>query len=59
VESTRTPSLDHIEFDRLCADLDDFEPLPAVRRLAPDGERESEDAASLNEQILAGLVSPL
>jgi hypothetical protein len=53
-----TPSLDHLEFDLMCAELDDFEPLPtmAAPRLEPD--EESEEAASLDSQILAGLVCP-
>jgi hypothetical protein len=71
VEATQTPSPEHVEFDRLCAAVEDFEPLPA-RSSAPFGrwgEEErwgdeerwgSEDEETpLDELILACLVSPV
>lgn len=52
-----TPSPDHADFDLLCLEIDDFEPLPAVA--APlEQETEDEEETSLDGQILAGLVTP-
>ena len=52
-----TPSPDHADFDRLCLEIEDFEPLPAVA--APlEQETEDEEETSLDGQILAGLVTP-
>jgi hypothetical protein len=53
-----TPSLDHLEFDQMCAEVDDFEPLPTVTTEPLELEQESEENTSLDGQILAGLVSP-
>jgi hypothetical protein len=53
----QTPSQDHLQFDQLCAEVDEFEPLPAIS----SGELEfdaSEDETGLDPQILAALVSP-
>ena len=53
----QTPSQDHLQFDQLCAEVDEFEPLPAVA----SGPLEFEDGAEetgLDPQILAALVSP-
>ncbi|MBV9050009.1 MAG: hypothetical protein JOY58_17180, partial [Solirubrobacterales bacterium] len=53
----------HPQFDVICQQLDEFEPLPSIIpaevELAED-EREvrSEDPAPLDGMILAGLVSP-
>ena len=53
-----TPSLDHLEFEQMCSEVEDFEPLPTLKieRLEPD--KETEEESSLDGQILAGLVSP-
>lgn len=55
-----TPSPDHLEFDQMCSEVDDFEPLPTVTVTADplEPEQESEENSSLDGQILAGLVSP-
>ena len=53
---THRPSPDHIEFELLCADVDEFEPLPAVT--AGNLER-GEDDTAFDDQIFAGLVSPV
>ncbi len=53
-----TPSPDHIQFDLLCLELDDFEPLPSLPADYAEPESEPEDQSSLDGQILAGLVTP-
>jgi hypothetical protein len=53
-----TPSPDHIQFDLLCLELDDFEPLPSLAADYSEPESEPEDQSSLDGQILAGLVTP-
>ncbi len=59
MEPTQTPSPDHVEFDQMCAEVDEFEPLPAVKPRSLEREQDSEDDTSLDGQILAGLVSPV
>ena len=53
---------DHEQFDRICVDLDEHEPLPTVVAAPtsdPDpSEDEEQRTAPLDELILAGLVSP-
>jgi hypothetical protein len=51
-----TPSPDHLEFDLLCLEIEDFEPLPSLP--TSYGEPESSSESSLDGQILAGLVTP-
>ncbi len=53
-----TPSPDHLEFDQMCSEVEDFEPLPTVRTEPLEPEQESQESSSLDGQILAGLVSP-
>ena len=55
----QTPSPDHIQFDQICAEVDDFEPLLAVSSGVLEREQENEEETSLDGQILAGLVSPV
>ena len=55
----QTPSPDHGEFDSMCAEVDEFEPLPTVRPETLEREPDGEDDTSLDGQILAGLVSPV
>ena len=60
METPRMPSAEHIEFDAICAPVEDFEPLPTVRA---DTEVEEDEAfeepyAPLDGLILAGLVEP-
>jgi hypothetical protein len=47
-----------VQFDQMCAEVDEFEPLPALSSgaLEPD---DSEEEMEFNGQILAGLVSPV
>ena len=59
MEPTHTPSAEHEEFDQLCADVEDFETLPAVSPRTRGTERDTEEETPLNEQILAGLITPL
>jgi hypothetical protein len=62
MQSLNQPSSEHLEFDELCQELDEFEPLPELiaRRLpaAPDQEPDGH-SGSLDPLILAGLVSPV
>jgi hypothetical protein len=50
-----TPSTDHVEFDQMCVEVDEFESLPSV---TANSEPESVEETSLDGQILAGLVTP-
>jgi hypothetical protein len=59
VEATQTPSPEHVEFDRLCAALEEWEHLPAVSRAAFEHMGEGDEETPLDELILAGLVSPV
>ncbi len=52
---------DHVQFDHLCAQVEDYEPLP---ELVP-GPRDTtpnlgsgDQSESIDAEILAGLVSP-
>lgn len=60
MRSLQTPSSEHAQFDELCREIDEFEPLPEliVRRADPDQEAGA-DSGSLDPLILAGLVSPV
>lgn|GEM_PF-3351312 len=53
----QTPSGDHLQFDQLCAEVDEFEPLPAVSSGPLEYEEDAEETG-LDDQILAALVSP-
>jgi hypothetical protein len=55
------PSIQHIEFDRLVEEVDEFEHLPDSRkgRLDDASEPDGPEEAPMNELILAGLVSPV
>jgi hypothetical protein len=60
VESTQTPSQEHVKFDQLCAEVEEFDHLPSA--VSPVLEREPADEgdpAELDQVILAGLVSPV
>lgn len=59
MEPTQKPSEEHIEFDLLCAGVDEFEPLPAVTAAELERADQDQDDTSLDDQILAGLVSPV
>ena len=55
----QTPSMDHLQFDQICAEVDEFEPLPAVSSGPLEYEHESEEETGLDGQILAALVTPV
>lgn len=56
--STRqTPSADHAQFERMCAEVDDFEPLPAVSSALPAYDEDGEEETGLDDQILAALAT--
>jgi hypothetical protein len=58
---TEKPSSEHVEFDALCEQVEDWEHLPAVKVGPPEFEQhgaDDEQTAPLDELILAGLVSP-
>ena len=55
----QTPSADHMQFDQLCAEIDEFEPLPAVSSPLPDYGDDEEAETGLDKQILAALVTPV
>ena len=52
------PTHEHTEFDEICATVDDFEPLPAIRLEPSWVDSEGEGETPIDAQILAGLVSP-
>lgn len=60
----QTPSSEHLEFDELCREIDEFQPLPEliVRRAdqtARAANLEDAGSGSFDPLILAGLVSPV
>jgi hypothetical protein len=57
VEASHTPSPDHAQFDRMCAEVDEFEPLPAVSSGVLEREPEGDQESSLDGEIMAGLAS--
>jgi hypothetical protein len=67
MQSLQKPSSQHLEFDQLCREIDEFEPLPEliVRRagvaMQPPEQNQEADTASgtFDPLILAGLVSPV
>jgi hypothetical protein len=50
------PSADHAEFERLCQELEEFEPLPVVKKDVAPPHAEDE---KLDGRILAGLIRPV
>lgn len=42
----------------MCSEVEEFEPLPSVAAAPLEPQHEGEGEFSLDEQILAGLVSP-
>ena len=62
MKAMQTPSVDHAQFDAICAQVGDFEPLPAVVAAATEADQEPdipEDVEELDSLILAGLVLPV
>ncbi len=55
---TQTPSTEHVEFDRLCEQVGEFDYLPDLSPGMPD-DRTPEEIQELDQRILAGLVSPV
>jgi hypothetical protein len=56
------PSPDQARFHVICADVDEWEPLPepdAVPVIEGEPDPEEEQTAALDHQILAGLVMPI
>jgi hypothetical protein len=60
VSTLQMPSTDHRTFDEICAPLDEWDHLPAVKGEPPEVEEEpfEDEDASLDGMILAGIVSP-
>lgn len=61
--TTHTPETEHVAFDAMCAQVEDYETLPTVRSSSPEQAREAdvdvdEQVAPIDGLILAGLVSP-
>lgn len=58
----QTPGTDHSEFDALCEQIDDYQPLVPRRITGTSqpqvGVDDDQNAARLDAHILAGLVSP-
>ena len=58
MNKTQTPSTEHVEFDRLCEQVEEFEYLPDLSPGKPD-DRTPKDMREIDQRILAGLVSPV
>ena len=43
----------------MCAEVDEFDPLPAVTPAILEPEGDEDDHGSVDNQLLAGLVSPV
>jgi hypothetical protein len=62
MQSNDPRSQDRAQFEAICADLDEWEPLPEpgmVPVLDGPQDLEAEQESALDEQILAGLVMPV
>ncbi len=59
MEGLNAPSPSHAEFDQMCSEVEEFEPLPSVVAGPLEREAQDEEETSLDDQILVGLVSPL
>jgi hypothetical protein len=59
VDSTQTPIREHLEFDRMCSTLEEFEYLPeaSVEGLKAEPQ-DRDDEGQMDQFILAGLVTP-
>lgn len=49
---------DHLEFELICSEVGDFETLPTLSTTL-ETEPEGHEETSFEDQILAGLVSPV
>ena len=58
VDATQTPVREHLEFERICETLEEFEPLPEALSLEHD-PADHDDENRLDQLILACLVSPV
>jgi hypothetical protein len=54
---TQMPTAEHVQFDTICEQVGDFEPLPTVTTAAPELD-DDEQTAPIDALILAALVSP-
>ena len=52
----QTPDTEHAEFDELCLEIEDYEPLPSIPTSEPLGTVEHSE--TIEAEILAGLVTP-
>jgi hypothetical protein len=59
VEATQTASNEHVEFDRLCEQVEEFDHLPAISPPVLEPEPEQSEEIEVDQLILAGLVSPV
>ena len=55
----QTPSADHVQFDQMCAEVDEFETLPVVSSPLFEYDDDGEEDTGLESQILAALVTPV
>jgi hypothetical protein len=53
---TQMPAAEHVQFDAICEEVREFEPLPTVT--TPPPEPDEEQTGSIDALILAKLVSP-
>jgi hypothetical protein len=61
MSTMQTPSQDHAQFDAICADVGEWDTLPAVVSTPTEYAYETEDeehVAPMDGLILAGLVTP-
>ena len=55
---TGMPATDHAEFDQLCGGLDEYDAMPNPEEDAARRHPGEEPDEMLDDQILAGLVTP-
>ncbi len=60
MDATQAAITEHLEFDRMCSTLEEFEHLPevSVEGLTPEPAPDEEESR-IDQLILAGLVSPV
>jgi hypothetical protein len=52
------PAHEHLQFDAMCAEVDEFDNLPSLSVSPSQSGRDEDDEELLDDQILGGLVSP-
>jgi hypothetical protein len=60
VDATQTTVREHMEFDRMCSTLEEFDHLPTISAAVLERKpAEESEGKEVDQLILAGLVSPV